>query len=62
MHKTYTNLYTTVECVGISNHQKSFEITQTRLYPTHRIFEPCSHLNRFEIKTQTTNLTWFIPN
>ncbi len=29
--------------------------------PPIEYFEPCSHLDRFKMKTQTTNLTWFIP-
>jgi hypothetical protein len=27
-----------------------------------KYFKLCSHMNWFEIKIQTTNLTWFIPN
>jgi hypothetical protein len=31
MHKTYKNLHIIVKCAEISNHQKYFEITQTRI-------------------------------
>jgi hypothetical protein len=33
-----------------------------KLYSIHKYFKPRSHLNQFEMKTQTIKLTWFIPN